>query len=139
MIRRPDPVTVDRIVAACLVVIGQLELWIADAVPGPKWVAAPLLLVMTGAVAFRRRWPLASGSAVLLANGVQGAVAGHGNSLAQAVGWFCALYAIAVWTTRASFLIGIGVLGGRQRDRLLAGPGGLSDAGCSRWSRWSRW
>jgi signal transduction histidine kinase len=132
--RRLDPVTVDRVVAACLVVIGQLELWVGDAVPGPKWVAAPLLLVMTGGVAFRRRWPLASGSAVLLANGVQGAVAGHGSSLAQAVGWFCALYAIAVWTDTRRFLIGIGVLVAANAIDYFGGTqDGLNDVGVFTW------
>jgi signal transduction histidine kinase len=132
--RRPSMETVDRIVAVALVVIGQLELWVGDAVPGPKWVAAPLVLVMTGAVAFRRRWPLASGSAVLLANGVQGAVAGHGSSLAQAIGWFCALYAIAVWTDTRRFLIGLGVLVAANAIDYLGGTqDGLNDVGVFTW------
>ena len=35
-----------------------------------------------------------------------------GTSVASAIAWFCALYAIAVWTDTREFLIGIGVLVG---------------------------
>ena len=108
--RFPTGEKLDRIVAAALIVLGQVELWIGNAVPGPKAVAAPLLVAMTLPVAVRRRWPLAAGTIVLVCNTVQAIVGGYGTSLAQGVAWMCSLYAIAVWTDTRRFLAGIGVL-----------------------------
>jgi len=108
--RFPRYKQLDRIVAVCLVVVAQLELWIGHAIPGPKALTVPLTFVMTASVAIRRRWPLPVGAAVILSNAVLGTVGGFGTSLAQAVGWMCALYGIAVWTDRRGFLIGVGVL-----------------------------
>ena len=106
----PRDEQLDRIVAACLVVVAQLELWIGHAIPGPKGLTVPLTVVMTASVAIRRRWPLPVGAAVILSNAVLGAVGGFGTSVGQAAGWMCALYAIAVWTDTRGFLAGVGVL-----------------------------
>jgi signal transduction histidine kinase len=110
-----DPVTraerIDRYVAAALVGIAQIELWIGDAIPGPKALAVPVAVVMASTVAFRRRWPLAAPSIALAGNVTLILVAGTpGTSVALAISWFCALYAIAVWTDTRGFLTGIGVL-----------------------------
>ena len=131
----PSMVTVDRIAAACLLVYGQVELWIGESTPGPKWVTCPVMLVMTGAVAFRRRWPLGAPSAAILANGLLGAVSDHGESLALPISWFCALYAIAVWTDTPRFVAGIGVLvAANAIDYLGGGAGdGIRDVGVFTW------
>jgi signal transduction histidine kinase len=107
--RFPQGEELDRIVACGLVVLGQIELWVGNALPGPKWVMCPLLLVITSSVAVRRRWPLGVGSVAILSNAVMGLVSGYGTSIAHAAGWMCALYAIAVWTDTRRFLIGLGV------------------------------
>jgi signal transduction histidine kinase len=108
--RLPKGENLDRIVAAALVVLGQIELWVGDAIPGPKPLVVPLTIVITGSVAVRRRQPLAVGSAVLATNAVMSLAAGNGTSVALAVAWMCSLYAIAVWTDTRGFLAGLGVL-----------------------------
>jgi signal transduction histidine kinase len=108
--RFPKGEQLDRIVAAGLVVAGELQVWLGTTVPGPKGVAAVLMLLMTAPVAVRRRWPLGAGTVVLGSTGVLAATAGYATALAQGIAWLCALYAIAVWTDRPRFLAGIGVL-----------------------------
>jgi signal transduction histidine kinase len=135
MKRFPKGEQLDRIVAVFLVVLGQIELWVGHAVPGPKGVAVPAMLVMTGSVAVRRRWPLGVGAAVILTNDVLGAVSGYGTSVAQAAGWMCSLYAIAVWTDTRRFLIGVAVLAiGNVVAYLASGPdANIKDAGIFTW------
>ena len=135
MKRFPKGEQLDRLVAAGLVVLGQIELWVGHAVPGPKGVAVPAMLVMTGSVAVRRGWPLGVGAVVILTNDVLGAVAGYGTSVAQAAGWMCSLYAIAVWTDRRRFLTGVAVLAiGNVLAYLVSGPdANIKDAGIFTW------
>jgi signal transduction histidine kinase len=120
--RLPTGEKLDRIVAVFLVVLAQIEVWVGHAFPPPRATAAVLLVGITASVAIRRRWPLAVGAAVLLANGVLGLAVGYGTSIAHAAAWMCALYAIAVWTDTRGFLVGLGVL---LAANLLssAGPG----------------
>jgi len=108
--RFPKGEQLDRIVAAGLVVLGQIELWIGHTNPGPKGLTVPLMLATTASVAVRRRWPLGVGVAVLLCSAVGGAFASYGTSLAQGVSWMCGVYGLAVWTETRAFLTGIGVL-----------------------------
>jgi signal transduction histidine kinase len=133
--RFPKDEKLDRIVAVFLVVLGQIELWIGHAVPGPKGVAVPVMLVMTGSVALRRRWPLGVGAVVILSNDLLGAVGGYGTSVAQAAGWMCSLYAIAVWTDRRRFLAGVAVLAvGNVVAYAASGPNAnIKDAGIFTW------
>ena len=121
--------------AVGLVVLGQVELWVGHAVPGPKGLAVPAVLVMTGSVAVRRRWPLGVGAVVILTNDVLGAVSGYGTSVAQAAGWMCSLYAIAVWTDTRRFLTGVTVLAiGNVLAYLVSGPdANIQDAGIFTW------
>jgi signal transduction histidine kinase len=121
---------IDRYVAAALIVLGQIELWVGDALPGPRWLSCPLSIVMCGTVAFRRRYPLIAPSIALGCNVVMILAAGNpGTSVASAVAWFCALYAIAVWTDTREFLIGIGVLVGGNALTLLADSTDVHDTG----------
>src|SRR6185436_10619229 len=94
----------------------------------PRWLSAPLSVVMCGTVAFRRRRPLLAGSVALLCNVTLILVAGSpGTAVAPAIAWFCGLYAIAVWTDTRGFLIGIGVLVGGNAATLLADSTALHD------------
>jgi signal transduction histidine kinase len=111
---------IDRYVAAALIVVSQIELWVGHAIPGPRWVAVPLTIVMCSTVAFRRRRPLLAGSVALVCNVTLIIVAGSpGTAVAPAIAWFCALYAIAVWTDTRGFLIGIAVLVGGNAATLI--------------------
>ena len=121
---------IDYIAAAALIVLGQIELWVGDALPGPRWLSCPLSFVMCGTVAFRRRWPLLAPSVALGCNVVMILAAGNpGTSVATAIAWFCALYAIAVWTDTREFLIGMGVLVGGNALTLVANSTDVHDTG----------
>jgi signal transduction histidine kinase len=125
--RLPTGEKLDRIVAVCLVVLAQIEVWVGRAFPEPRATAAVLLVGITASVAVRRRWPLAVGAAVLLANGVLGLAVGYGTSIAHAAAWMCALYAIAVWTDTRGFLVGLGVLVGANVLSSLGPQANLND------------
>jgi signal transduction histidine kinase len=129
--RVPKDENLDRIVAAALVVLGQIELWVGHAIPGPKLLVVPTTIAITGSVAVRRRRPLAVGAAVLVTNAVMSLAAGNGTSVALAVAWMCSLYAIAVWTDWRGFLAGLGALVCSNALTLLPPPietAGLRDA-----------
>ena len=110
MFRLPKGEQLDRLVAGVLVVQGQLEVWLAPT-PGPKWLVAPFTLAAALSIAVRRRWPVGtlaflSTLTVILFVGLEH----HPNTLAAAVSYFCALYAVAVWTDTRGFLMGYAVL-----------------------------
>jgi hypothetical protein len=63
----PRGESLDRLLAAVLIALGQLELWVGNVDPGlSKAAAMPLTIVIPGLVAFRRRWPLGDGIGVVL-------------------------------------------------------------------------
>lgn len=127
--RLPRGENLDRLVAAVLVVLGQVELWVGNATPGPKALTVPLAIVIASSVGVRRRWPLAVGAVVLLSNAVIFAVGGqHQYNVALAVGWMCALYGIAVWTDTRGFLTGFGALVGANALAQLGPHSKLNDA-----------
>lgn len=101
---------IDRIVAGVFVVLAQVELWAGSAVAGPKGLIAPMVLAATASIAVRRRWPLAVVSLVALCTATIAVVGGPPNSISMGVSYFCALYALAVWTDTRQFLIGCGVV-----------------------------
>jgi signal transduction histidine kinase len=119
---------IDRYVAAALVVLGQVELWIGHAIPGPKALSVPLAILMCSTVAFRRRRPLLAGTIAMLCNiTLIIAADGPGTAVALAISWFCGLYAIAVWTDTRGFLIGIGVLVAGNASTLIGDTSGIDD------------
>jgi signal transduction histidine kinase len=119
---------IDYIAAAALAVLAQIEIWIGDAVPAPRWLAVPMAMLMCGTVALRRRQPLLAGTLVMAGNIVLILAAGTpGQSVALAISWFCGLYAIAVWTDTRGFLIGIGVLVAGNASTLVGDTSGIKD------------
>jgi len=121
---------IDRYVAAALVVLAQIEVWVGHAVPGPKGVTAPLVLLLTSTVAWRRRAPLAAGVVAIACNVTVIVVAGSpGTSVAFAIAWMCGLYAIAVWTDTRGFLLGVGTLVAGNAITVIADATASKDTG----------
>jgi signal transduction histidine kinase len=102
---RPDPVWVDRMLALLLLLDAGLEA-VAGGDSDRHGLAlasvAPLLVLP---IAVRRRYPTLVGAGIP----VLGAVT-HGlwdpQAIAYPIAEFCALYALAAWTTRRRFLLG---------------------------------
>jgi signal transduction histidine kinase len=84
--------------------------------------------LVTGSVAFRRRWPLAVATLVLVLFAVMLLVAGSVTAVAIAIAWMCAIYGLAVWTDTRAFLIGCAVLLGTSVLAQLRPEGTASDA-----------
>jgi signal transduction histidine kinase len=119
---------IDRYLAAALIVLSQIELWVGDAIPSPRPLAVPVSIVMCSTVAFRRRRPLLAGTIAMLCNITLILVAGTpGTAVALAIAWFCGLYAIAVWTDTRGFLIGLGVLVAGNASTLIGDTTGAKD------------
>jgi signal transduction histidine kinase len=119
--RLPEGKSLDRIVAAGLVVLGQVELWVGNAITGPKALVAPLVILIAGSVAVRRRWPLVVVSVVTTSVAAITIVAGSPDAVAVGVAYFCALYGLAVWTDTPGFLTGCAVVFGSNAVSAL-GP-----------------
>jgi signal transduction histidine kinase len=100
----------DRLVACGLVVLGQVELWATNSIPGPKWVTMPLTLAVTGGVALRRRFPLAVAAFNFSAFAALLLVGQPQVSAAVGISWMCGAYALAVWTETREFVAGFVVL-----------------------------
>src|SRR3989440_3454505 len=121
MSRLPRGKSLDLIVAAGLVVIGQVELWVGNVITGPKALVTPLVIPIAGSVAVRRRWPLVVVSVVTTSVAAIAIVAGSPDAVAVGVAYFCALYGLAVWTDTRGFLTGCGVVFGSNAVSAL-GP-----------------
>lgn len=101
---RIDPVKLDWALALALGVVAQLEVWLAHDFAGHRLRDAPVALLVTSAVAFRRRYPLVAAAASLPFL-VELAVWDDGQNLAVAVAYFSLLYGVAVWTSRRRFAV----------------------------------
>jgi signal transduction histidine kinase len=126
--RLPKGESLDRLVAAGLTVLGQVELWTGAGIHGSKGLTVPLAVALTGSVAFRRRWPLAVASLVQVGFVAMLVVSGSVTSVAIGVAWMCAVYGLAVWTDTRAFLIGCGILVVASIAAQLRPQGSLGDA-----------
>jgi signal transduction histidine kinase len=89
-----------------LFVAAELQIFLGGHRGWPAVSEAVVAGLVTASVAVRRRWPAAVGI------GVQALLVaeqhlGHLPAGAVTVGWFCALYALAVWTTWRWFVTGV--------------------------------
>lgn len=105
-LRGLEPVAIDRVLAVVLAVAVSLEVALANTFEGRAGVWLPAGLVMTLAIAGRRRHPLAVAALVTAANGAAGSLSGPAQSVPITVAWIAALYGLAVWTERAAFVVG---------------------------------
>lgn len=112
MRRLPRGEDLDRLVALALLVVSQAVLWTSNNMPGPKWATLPLGIVMPGAIAFRRRYPLSVATIEMVAFGALLFAGGDKTqqSIPIAIAWMCGMYALAVWTDTRRFLVGLGIL-----------------------------
>src|SRR5690349_24923943 len=102
---------VDQIVAALAFAAAEAEVWLGgDASFFARAGSAVVVGIATGSIAVRRSHPAAVGigvqGALVLAELLSLSTAPVGPPFA-AVGWFCALYALAVWTTPRWFWFGL--------------------------------
>jgi signal transduction histidine kinase len=106
--RRIDPARLDLLVAALLTGAAELEVWLGG---GQHRLAAALIApVITASVAVRRARPLlvGVGAPVVFALGL--AFWSDLQIVAVAVAYFCALYALSVWTPPRRFAAGLALL-----------------------------
>jgi signal transduction histidine kinase len=113
----------DRIVAAVLVAVAQIELWVGHATTSPEWLAAPLCVVIPALVSVRRRAPVVVGSLIVCLQQII-LITGDSQAVSLAIAWMCALYGIAVWTDTRGFALGFGMLAGSNLVGYVAGGGG---------------
>jgi signal transduction histidine kinase len=104
--RRIDPARLDQLLAALLVVLAEVQVVVGEGDLTHKLVMGPACAVVTGSIAVRRRWPVAAGIVVQgLLVACQPFVTLPAGPVT--IGWFCALYALAVWTSPRWFVVGL--------------------------------
>jgi signal transduction histidine kinase len=105
---RVDPLIVDRAAAVVLTLLAQAEVWLGHVDHPP--VAAFVALVSTASVAIRRRFPTLVGIVVPLLYALELGFWGDPQIVFASIGYFCALYALAVWTPPRRFALGMAFL-----------------------------
>jgi signal transduction histidine kinase len=110
--KRLEPVVLDRLVATALTVMAQLEVWLGHGhgIEHHRIPAGAVALLSTTSVAVRRRFPFEVGVAVPWAGALQLTFWGDPQIFPASIGYLCALYALAVWTTSRRFLVGAALL-----------------------------
>jgi signal transduction histidine kinase len=102
---RIDLVKLDWAVAVLLTIALELELWLTSNQPHHKVAESLLGPVLTGMIAVRRRYPFAVAIVAVV-----GIAPVPPSSLASwGAAWICDMYALAAWTSRRLFLIGVAV------------------------------
>jgi signal transduction histidine kinase len=105
---RFDPLKVDRVLAVVLTVLAQVEVWLGSG--DHRLAAACVSFVATASIAVRRRFPTLVGTVVPLLFAIQIGFWGDPQIILSSIGYFCALYALAVWTPSRRFALGLGFL-----------------------------
>jgi signal transduction histidine kinase len=105
---RADPFTIDRVLAVVFTVLAQAEVWLGHG--DNRAVAAAVAFVATASIAFRRRFPTAVGIVVPLLYAIELGFWGDPQIICASIGYFCALYALAVWTSPRRFALGLAFL-----------------------------
>jgi signal transduction histidine kinase len=103
---RPSPERLDLLLAAALLVFGQLQIWLGTEAQQHRLVVALLSVVLCACLAARRRRPLAAG---LVGNGALALGFWFGldtQIFGTTIAWFCVVYGMTVWTTTREFWIG---------------------------------
>jgi signal transduction histidine kinase len=107
---RPDPVTLDRALAALLTLGAQLEIWFSSEVSHHRLEFALVAPLITAPIAVRRRYPTLVGTAVPVLGAFQYAFGRDPQIVSEPVAIFCALYALALWTPPRRFAVGLALV-----------------------------
>jgi len=101
-----SPVTLDRALAAVLLVVAELEVWLTQDAGGHRILAAIVAPVLMACLALRRRYPLLAGIVGHTAVVTQFAITPNIQVIATSIAWFCVLYGLTVWTAPRRFMLG---------------------------------
>jgi signal transduction histidine kinase len=121
--RRVDLVKVDLVAAVVLTAVAQAEIWFGSEVHSHRLWGAFIVNVPTLSVALRRRYPFLVGTLVPVFEASQHALSRDPQIIAGPIGYFCALYALTVWSSARAFAIGLGSIVAADLAS-SAGPGG---------------
>ncbi|HET8892757.1 MAG TPA: sensor histidine kinase [Gaiellaceae bacterium] len=103
---RPDPLRLDRTLAALLTVGAELQVWLGGGAGHHQLAGALVAPAVTMSVALRRHYPTLVGIGVPVLTAFELALWGDPQIVANAVAYFCALYGLAVWTPPRRFALG---------------------------------
>jgi signal transduction histidine kinase len=104
---RRNPRAADAALAATLTVTAQIEIWLTGSVSADRGVLAPLAVVITAALAWRRRAPLLAAALVAGAYSVQDLAAGYlDGPISVNVALCVALYSVAAYQETPRALVG---------------------------------
>jgi signal transduction histidine kinase len=104
---RRDAWAADVALAVALTITAQAEIWVTGSVSADRGVVAPLAVVITAALAWRRRAPLSAAALVALAYSVQDLAAGYlDGPISVNVALFVALYSVAAYEETPQALVG---------------------------------
>jgi signal transduction histidine kinase len=124
---RIDPVRFDLALAAVLTVVAQIEIWFSTEVHNHRLWGALVVPFFTVPVAFRRRYPALVGTGVAVIAALQHGFGHDPQIVAEPIGYFCALYGLAVWTPTPRFALGFGALVAADLATAAAPEGSLHD------------
>ena len=124
----PDPVMLDRALAALLTLGAQLEIWLSSEVTQHRLEFALVAPLITAPIAVRRRYPTLVGTAVPVLGALQYAFGRDPQIVSGPVAIFCALYALAVWTPPRRFAVGLALVVAVDLAASVAPKGNLHSA-----------
>ncbi len=101
-----EPERLDMALAVVLVIGVEVQVALGDSRGWPLVSEAVVGGLVAASVAVRRRWPAAVGFGVQAVLALEGPFASLPAGFVS-VAWLCALYALAVWTSRRWFLAGL--------------------------------
>jgi len=124
---RRDPVAFDRSLAAVLLLLGEIQIWLGDPAPHEPRAMAVATLPMYAALAFRRRYPAGAGIAAMALVSVGFGVWGGIEVIPYSIAWGCCVYGLTVWTTSRTFAVAVAIIAAAGlADGLAAGQAGNS-------------
>jgi signal transduction histidine kinase len=119
----PDPFKVDRVLGVVLAGGAELAIWLGDDASRHR-IGAAVLAPTLGLIAFRRRAPLLVGALVPMLLALDNRLFDP-QFIGYPVGEFCALYALAVWTSTRGFILGAAAFAGASLATAIGSSGGL--------------